>query len=160
VFVSIKPLHVSVFFHDHLQGVLRCALCRYYYSRWFAFVEFLLLRGMWPHVYVICACLVFLSVGDLLVKICLKMVVKKDRDRWVRIITQYVTACVCHLCVFGVLVCWWSAYEDLLEDGREKRPRSLSLYYYAVCDRMCMSSVRVWCSCLLVICLWRSAWRW
>ena len=23
---------------------------------------------MWPHVYVICACLVFLSVGDLLVK--------------------------------------------------------------------------------------------
>ena len=31
--------------------------------------------------------------------------------------------------------------------------RSLSLYYYAVCRRMCMSSVRVWCSCLLVICL-------
>ena len=30
--------------------------------------------------------------------------------------------------------------------------RSLSLYYYAVCGRMCMSSVRVWCSCLLVIC--------
>ena len=29
--------------------------------------------------------------------------------------------------------------------------RSLSLYYYAVCGRMCMSSVRVWCSCLLVI---------
>ena len=25
--------------------------------------------------------------------------------------------------------------------------RSLSLYYYAVCGRMCMSSVRVWCSC-------------
>jgi hypothetical protein len=32
MFVSIKPLHVSVFFHDHLQGVLRCALCRYYSS--------------------------------------------------------------------------------------------------------------------------------
>jgi hypothetical protein len=31
--------------------------------------------------------------------------------------------------------------------------RSLSLYYYAVCGRMCMSSVCVWCSCLLVICL-------
>jgi hypothetical protein len=30
---------------------------------------------------------------------------------------------------------------------------SLSLYY-TVCGRMCMSSVRVWCSCLLVICLW------
>jgi hypothetical protein len=29
--------------------------------------------------------------------------------------------------------------------------RSLSLYYYAVCGRMCISSVRVWCSCLLVI---------
>jgi hypothetical protein len=25
---------------------------------------FVLLRSMWPHVYVICACLVFLSVGD------------------------------------------------------------------------------------------------
>ena len=31
------------------------------------FVEFVLLRSMWPHVYVICVCLVFLSVGDLLV---------------------------------------------------------------------------------------------
>ena len=30
--------------------------------------------------------------------------------------------------------------------------RLLSSYYYAVCGRMCMSSVRVWCSCLLVIC--------
>jgi hypothetical protein len=29
--------------------------------------------------------------------------------------------------------------------------RSLSLYYYALCGRMCMSSVRVCCSCLLVI---------
>jgi hypothetical protein len=28
--------------------------------------------------------------------------------------------------------------------------RSLSLYYYAMCARMCMSSVRVWCSCLVV----------
>ena len=67
MFVSIKPLHVSVFFHDHLQGVLHCALCHYYSSRRFAFVEFVLLRSMWPHVYVICVCLVFLSVGDLLV---------------------------------------------------------------------------------------------
>ena len=33
----------------------------------FSFVEFVLLRSMWPHVYVICVCLVFLSVGDLLV---------------------------------------------------------------------------------------------
>jgi len=66
VFVSVKPLHVSVFFNDHPQGVLRCALCRYYSSRWFAFVEFVLWRSMWPHVYVICVCLVFLSVGDLL----------------------------------------------------------------------------------------------
>jgi len=31
--------------------------------------------------------------------------------------------------------------------------RSLSSYYYAVCGRMCVSSVHVWCSCLLVICL-------
>jgi hypothetical protein len=64
MFVSIKPLYVSVFFYDHLQGVLRCALCRYYSSRRFAFVEFVLLRSMWLHVYVICVCLVFLSVGD------------------------------------------------------------------------------------------------
>jgi len=34
-------------------------------SRCFAFDEFVLLRSMWPHVYVICACWVFLSVGDL-----------------------------------------------------------------------------------------------
>jgi len=67
MFVSIKPLHVSVFFHDHLQGVLRCALCRYYSSPLYAFVEFVLLCIMWLHVYVICVCLVFLSVGDLLV---------------------------------------------------------------------------------------------
>ena len=58
MFVSIKSLHVSVFFYDHLQGVLRCALCRYYSSRWFAFFEFVLLQSMWPHVYVICVCLV------------------------------------------------------------------------------------------------------
>ena len=29
--------------------------------------------------------------------------------------------------------------------------RSLSSYYYAVCGRMCMSSMCVWRSCLLVI---------
>jgi len=28
---------------------------------------------------------------------------------------------------------------------------SLSLYYYAICGHMCMSSVCVWCSCLLVL---------
>jgi hypothetical protein len=66
MFVSIKHLHVSVFFFFFFQGVLRCALCRYYSSRRFAFFEFVLLRSMWPHVYVICVCLVFLSVGDLL----------------------------------------------------------------------------------------------
>jgi hypothetical protein len=32
--------------------------------------------------------------------------------RWVRIITQYVAACVYHLFVFGVLACWWSACEQ------------------------------------------------
>ena len=67
MFVSIKPLHVLIFFHDHLQGVLCCALCHYYSSRWFAFVLFVLLRSMWPHVYVNCVRLVFLSVGDKLV---------------------------------------------------------------------------------------------
>jgi len=32
--------------------------------------------------------------------------------------------------------------------------RSFCLYYYAVCGPMCMSTVCVWCSCLLVISLW------
>jgi hypothetical protein len=32
-------------------------------------------------------------------------------------------------------------------------PADLRSYYYAVCGHMCMSSVCVWCSCLLVICL-------
>ena len=73
VFVSIKPLYVSVFFHDHLQGVLRCALCRYCSSRWYAFVEFVLSRSL------------------------------------------------CHLCVFGVLVCWWSAWELSQADHQQTR---------------------------------------
>jgi len=92
-------------FLDHLQGILRCALCRYYSSRCFAFVEFVLLRSMWPHVYVISVCFVFLSAGDLLQFLPLICV------RWVCIITQYVAACICHLFVFGVLACWWSACE-------------------------------------------------
>jgi len=37
--------------------------------------------------------------------------------------------------------------------------RSLSSYYYALCGHKCMSSVCVWCSCLLVICLWRWSWK-
>jgi hypothetical protein len=49
--------------------------------------------------------------------------------------------------------------------------RSLSLYCYTVCGRMCMLSVRVWCSCPLVICLlyrefakslctYKMCWKW
>jgi len=33
MFVSIKPLHVSVFFYDHLQGVLRCCITDDIYMR-------------------------------------------------------------------------------------------------------------------------------
>ena len=65
MFVSIKPLHVSVFCYDHLQWVLCCALCCYYSSRWFAFIDFVLSRSMWPHVYIIYVCLLSFSVGDL-----------------------------------------------------------------------------------------------
>ena len=36
---------------------------------------------------------------------------------------------------------------------------SLSSYYYAVYGRMCMSSVCVWCSCLLVILVGDGGWR-
>ena len=56
MFVSIKPLHVSIFFLDHLQG----------FSAVF--------------------CAVTIPTADLLSRC---------------IITQYVAACVCHLCVFG-----------------------------------------------------------
>ena len=98
MFVSIKPLHVSVFFRDHLQGVLRCAFCHYCSSRWFAFVEFVLLHSMWPHVYVICVCLVFLSVGDLLVK---QITNRQEHQTHTDDI---------HM--LSVLACWWSAYED------------------------------------------------
>jgi hypothetical protein len=38
---------------------------------------FVLLRSMWPHLYVICVCLVFLPVGDLLVN-CFVMCVLSD----------------------------------------------------------------------------------
>jgi hypothetical protein len=73
VFVSTKPLHVSVFFHDNLQGVLRCAFCRYSIPP----ADLRSLSSyyivMWPHVYVICVCLVFLFVGDLLVKPALEL---------------------------------------------------------------------------------------
>jgi hypothetical protein len=50
--------------------------------------------------------------------------------RWVCIITQYVAACVCHLFVFGVLVCWWSACKKTLCMFRTVSPsiiRSLRL---------------------------------
>jgi hypothetical protein len=70
VFVSIKPLYVSVFYSRSSSG--GPPLC-------FVPLQFLPL-------------------------ICV---------RWVCIITQYVAACVCHLCVFVVLVCWWSACELL-----------------------------------------------
>ena len=138
VFVSIKPLHVSVFFHDHLQKVLHCALCRYYSSRWFAFVEFVLSRSMWPHVYVICVCLVFSSVGDLLVNCC--ALCRYYSSRWFAFVEfvllrnmwpHVYVICVCLvflsvgdlcvwcscllvICVFGVLVCWWSASNLIL----------------------------------------------
>jgi len=80
VYVSIKPLHVSVFFHDHLQG--GSPLC---------FVPLLFLP-------LICV-------------------------RWVYIITQYVAACVCHLGVFGVLVCWWSACEFTSSSPTDKNTK-------------------------------------
>ena len=66
--------------------------------------------------------------------------------RWVCIITQYVAACVCHLFVFGVLVCWRSARTQRKqisgrnskgtkhsggppEDGSEKRPKHVGVLY-------------------------------
>jgi hypothetical protein len=49
-------------------------------SRWFAFVDFVLLSSMWPHVYVICVCLVFLSVGDLLVN-CHKQITNRQEHQ-------------------------------------------------------------------------------
>jgi hypothetical protein len=138
VFVSIKPLHVSVFFHDHLQGVLHCALCCYYSSHWFAFIEFVLLCSMWPHVYVICVCLVFLSVGDLLVDLNLCESSQADHQqtrtsnthRWYRHATTY--------CV--IIQSQWTQINGRNsngtkhsggppEDGCEKRPKHVGVLY-------------------------------
>ena len=74
MFVSKKPLHVSVFFSRPSSG--GPPLC---------FVP-----------------LLFLPL------ICI---------RWVCIITQYVAACLCHLCVFRVLVCWCSCLLVILSVG-------------------------------------------
>jgi hypothetical protein len=60
---------------------------------------------MWLHVYVICACLVFLFVGNLLV---CKLNEHKSAGR---IVTAQSTA------------------EDPLEDGREKRPKHAGVLY-------------------------------
>jgi len=43
--------------------------------------------------------------------------------RWFCIITEYVAACVCHLCVFGVLVCWWSACEFTSKSPTDKNTK-------------------------------------
>jgi len=134
VFVSIKPLRVSVFFLDHLQGVLRCALCRYYSSRWFVFIEFVLLRSMWPHVYVICACLVFLSVGDLLVNCSSQAVHQQTRTpnthRWH---THAATYCVITLTqriqISGRNSNGTKHSGGPPEDGREKRPKHVGVLY-------------------------------
>jgi len=127
VFVSIKPLHVSVFFHDHLQGILRCALCRYYSSRWFAFVEFVL-HSMWPHVYVMCVCLVFLSVGDLLVS--------SQADKQIRTPnTQTHAATYCVIIrtqrkqISGRNSNGTKHSGGPPEDGREKRPKHVGVLY-------------------------------
>jgi len=42
----------------------------------------------------------------------------------VRVITQYVAACVCHLCVFGVLVCWWSDCEQFTSRSPTRTPNT------------------------------------
>jgi hypothetical protein len=143
-FVSIKPQHVSVFFLDHLQEVLRCALCRYYSSRWFAFVEFVLLRIMWPHVYVICACLVFLSVGDLIVN-CFAMTLRNSSQadhqqtrtpnthRWH---THAATYCVVIQTQRTQIIVRNSNGTKHSggppEDGREKRPKHVGVLYLRI----------------------------
>jgi len=136
MFVSIKPLHVSVFFHDRLQGVLGCALCRYYSFRWFAFFEFVLLRSMWPHVYVICVCLVYLSVGDLLVNSHAdhQQTRTPKTHRWQ---THAATYCVIiknqRTQISGRNSNGTKHSGGLLEDGREKRPKHVRVLYLQTC---------------------------
>ena len=101
MFVSIKPLHVSVFFHDRLQGVLRCALCRHYSSRWFAFIESVLLHSMCMlSVRVWCSCLLVICLWT-----CRSLAGKNTKHAqmtytcghilcWVCIITHAATYCV------------------------------------------------------------------
>jgi hypothetical protein len=142
MFVSIKPLHVLVFFHDHLQGVLRCALCRYYSSRWFAFVEFVLLRSMWSHVYVICVCLVFLSVCDLLVNSQFSDSSQADHQ-WTR--TRNTHRWHTHAATYCIIIqTQWTQISGRNSngtrhsrgppvDGREKRPQHVGVLYLQTC---------------------------
>jgi hypothetical protein len=137
VFVSKKPLHVSVFFYYHLQGVFHYALCRYYSSRWFAFIKFVLLHSMWPHVCVICACFVFLSTGDLLVN-CSQADHQQTRTpnthRWHT-----------HAAIYCVIIqTQWTQISGRYsngtkhsggppEDGSKKRPRHVGVFYLQTC---------------------------
>jgi hypothetical protein len=130
VFVSIKPLHVSVFFHDHIQGVLRCALRYYYSSRWFMFVEFVLLRSMWPHVCVICACLVFLSVGDLQITKSMWQTRTPNTHRWHTHAATYCVIIQTQRTQIRGRNCNGTKHSGgPPEDGREKRPKHIGVLY-------------------------------
>jgi hypothetical protein len=104
---SIKPLHVSVFFSTIFRGS-SAVLCAVTIPpadlRSFGFV---LLRSMWPHVYVICVCLVFLSVGYLLVYvICVCLVFLSVGDLLVYVICLcLVFLSVGDLLVYVICVC-------------------------------------------------------
>jgi hypothetical protein len=143
VFVSIKPLHVLVFLHDHPQGVLCRALCPYYIFRWFAFVESVLLHSMWLHVYVICACVVFLSASDLLVNgFVLRNSSQVDHQqtgtpythRWhTHAATYCVTIQTQRTQISGRYGKGTKHGRGPPEDGREERPKHVGVLYLQTC---------------------------
>ena len=88
--VSVKPLHVSVFFHEPSSGGPPLCFVP------LLFLSLICVRWVCIITQYVAACVYHLCVFGVLV------------CWWSGIITQYVAACVCHLCEYGVLVCWWS----------------------------------------------------
>ena len=91
--------------------------------------EFVLLRSMWPHVYVICLCLVFLSVGDLPVN-CHQQTRTPNTHRWhTHAATYCVTIRTQRTQINGRNSNGTNHSGGPPEDGREKRPKHVGVLY-------------------------------
>jgi hypothetical protein len=63
--------------------------------------------------------------------------------RWVCIITQYVATCVCHLGVFGVLVCWRSAVHKQITNNTKmtNKVQLCRIIYYSLAAEHVSSNI-------------------